>query len=52
MTEKAFILWLHGFFEISNAKTLDENQVTIIKDHLKLFFDVERPIYHAFSSFS
>ena len=43
MTEKDFILWLHGFFEISNAKTLDENQVTIIKNHLKLFFDKKTP---------
>jgi hypothetical protein len=43
MTEKDFILWLHGFFEISNATTLDENQVKIIKDHLGLFFQKVTP---------
>ena len=43
MTEKEFVIWLHGFFKISNAKTLDENQVAIIKDHLALFFKKETP---------
>lgn len=38
MKERDFILWLHGFFEISQAKTLNENQVRIIKDHLETFF--------------
>ncbi len=38
MTEKEFIIWLHGFLEISGAKTLDENQLQVIKDHLSTFF--------------
>lgn len=38
MTEKEFVIWLHGFLEISGAKTLDENQLQVIKDHLSTFF--------------
>ena len=38
MTEKEFIIWLHGFLEISGAKSLDENQLQVIKDHLSTFF--------------
>ena len=39
MTYEQFVIWLHGFFEISNAKTLTQEQVKIIKDHLNMFFD-------------
>lgn len=38
-----FAFWLQGFFEISNAKTLDEAQVKIIKDHLGLCFKKVTP---------
>lgn len=38
MTEKEFVIWLHGFLEISQAKTLDEKQLQVIKDHLETFF--------------
>lgn len=38
MTEKEFVIWLHGFLEISGAKTLDENQLQVIKNHLITFF--------------
>jgi glutaredoxin-related protein len=38
MTEKEFVIWLHGFLEISGVKTLDENQLQVIKDHLNVFF--------------
>jgi len=38
MTEKEFVIWLHGFLEISGVKTLDENQLQVIKDHLDTFF--------------
>jgi|688.fasta_scaffold209132_2 hypothetical protein len=38
MTEKEFVIWLHGFLEISESKTLAERQVQIIKDHLNEFF--------------
>jgi len=38
-----FVYWLKGFFEISDAKTLDEKQVQIIKDHLNLVFNKVTP---------
>jgi beta-xylosidase len=38
MNEKQFIVWFHGFLEISEAKTLNRRQVQIIKDHLNQFF--------------
>jgi len=31
MTEKEFVIWLHGFLEISGVKTLDENQLQVSK---------------------
>jgi hypothetical protein len=43
MTEKEFVIWLHGFLEISGAKTLDENQLQVIKDHLNVFFTKVTP---------
>ena len=43
MTHEQFIIWLHGFFEISGAKTLTEKQVQVVKDHLNLFFDKHTP---------
>ena len=36
MDEKSFVYWLNGFFELSNAQTLDCNQIEIIKEHLAL----------------
>jgi hypothetical protein len=38
-----FAYWLQGFFEVSNAKTLDKEQVQIIKDHLDLVFNKVTP---------
>ena len=43
MNFENFCFWAHGFFEISNAKTLDETQVKIIKDHLNLCFKKVTP---------
>jgi len=43
MTHEQFVVWLHGFFEISDAKTLNEKQTQVIKDHLDLFFDKQTP---------
>lgn len=43
MSENEFILWLHGFFEISNAKTLNEEQVKTIKGKLTGFFNKATP---------
>jgi len=38
MTEKEFIVWLHGYLEISGAKTLGEKELQVIRDHLDKFF--------------
>jgi hypothetical protein len=38
MTEKDFVVWLHGYLEISGAKTLGEQELQVIKDHLNKFF--------------
>ena len=43
MTHEQFIMWLHGFLEISEAKTLNEKQLQIIKDHLEVFFTKVTP---------
>lgn len=43
MTPKNFTYWIQGFFEISDAKKLDETQVQIIKDHLDLVFNKVTP---------
>lgn len=43
MNEHDFILWFHGFLEISNAKTLNEKQLQIVKDHLALLFTKVTP---------
>lgn len=43
MTTEAFIYWLQGYFEISDAKTLNEKQVTIVKDHLAKVLKKETP---------
>lgn len=33
-----FVYWLQGVFELGDIKTLNEEQVTKIKNHLKLVF--------------
>ena len=38
MTHEQFVVWLHGYLEISGAKTLGEKELTVIKDHLEKFF--------------
>jgi len=38
MKSNEFAYWLQGFFELSNTNTLDEKQVQMIKNHLKLVF--------------
>ena len=49
MTTEQFAFWAQGFFEISDAKTLDEKQVQIFKDHLALVFEKKTPDYqHSF----
>jgi hypothetical protein len=38
-----FAYWLQGFFEISGNTKLNETQVQVIKDHLKLVFEKQTP---------
>lgn len=38
MTSKDFVYWLQGMFELTDVDTLNEKQVTLIKNHLKLVF--------------
>lgn len=43
MTPENFIYWLNGFFEISGSKNLTDEQVQIIKDHLRLVLEKKTP---------
>lgn len=43
METRDFIYWLNGFFELSEAKTLNEKQVEQIKDHLSLVLKKNTP---------
>ncbi|AXQ69167.1 hypothetical protein HOU02_gp558 [Caulobacter phage CcrBL9] len=38
MKTHEFCYWLQGLFEIADPKTLDENQVRIIRAHLDMVF--------------
>lgn len=38
MTSRDFAYWLQGFFEISEAEQLSQNQVKMIKKHLAMVF--------------
>lgn len=38
MTTVQFAFWLQGFFELSNPKTLNEEQTEMVKKHLALVF--------------
>jgi len=41
MTSRDFAYWLQGFFEISEAKNITEEQTSMIKKHLGLVFKHE-----------
>ena len=43
MNYEQFAIWLHGFLEISNAETINEQQTQIIRDHLTLLFEKKTP---------
>ena len=43
MTPENFVFWLNGFFEISGSKALTEEQVQVLKDHLKLVLTKKTP---------
>jgi hypothetical protein len=36
MNEHDFVFWLNGFFELSGATSLKEEQVKVIKEHIAL----------------
>ena len=38
MTSRDFAYWLQGFFELSNSKTLSDEQVDLVKKHLEMVF--------------
>jgi hypothetical protein len=48
MNEKEFIIWLHGYLEISGTKTLGEKELQAVKDHLAAFFVKVTPERHEF----
>jgi hypothetical protein len=43
MTERDFVYWLQGFFEMANPTTLTPEQVKMIKDHLGYVFEHKQP---------
>ena len=38
MTERDFVYWLQGYFEITDLDNLTKEQVKMIKSHLNLVF--------------
>jgi hypothetical protein len=38
MTSREFCYWLQGYFEISDADTLEERQLDVVKKHLAMVF--------------
>lgn len=38
MTSRDFAYWLQGFFELSEATTLNEHQTKLIQQHLNMVF--------------
>ena len=43
MNSESFAYWLQGFFEMTDATSLTDQQVQMIKDHLGLVFKKETP---------
>lgn len=44
MTAEQFTYWLNGYFELSGATTLNEQQVKVVKDHIALVLKKETPV--------
>jgi len=38
MTANEFIVWFHGYLEISGTKTLGGKELQVVKDHMDEFF--------------
>lgn len=45
MNSESFCYWLQGFLEVSGAKSVDAQQLQVIKDHLNLVFQKKTPNY-------
>ncbi len=45
MSPEQFAYWLQGFLELGDVKEIDPRETQIIKDHLKLVFSKETPVY-------
>lgn len=43
MTEKEFLNWLRGFFELANPTKLNADQVALIKEKLQRVVSSEQP---------
>ena len=43
MSSRDFVMWLNGFFELTNAEELTKEQVAMIKEHLSLCFNKITP---------
>lgn len=43
MTPQDFVYWLQGYLEIQDPKTINEQQIQIIKDHIALVLKKETP---------
>lgn len=45
MTTEQFTYWLQGYFELSGATSLNEQQVRIVKEHIALVLKKETTSY-------
>lgn len=45
MTTEQFTYWLQGYFELSGATTLNEQQVRVLKEHIALVLKKETTSY-------
>lgn len=43
MTAEQFVYWLQGFMEVGQPRSLNDGQIQVIRDHLKLVFDKQTP---------
>ena len=39
MTPEQFCYWLNGFFDLTDSKELNEEQVKVLRSHLDLIFN-------------
>lgn len=46
MTERDFVYWLQGFFEINKPESITDEQVKVIKEHLDKVVTYVAPMGH------